>query len=118
MTAVLFFAVWPVSEAIWPLSNPFCWPSLPVWRDLAITGALATAACFAVQTYVQQRLPAITATLILSVEPVFAALFGWLLLDERLGGLQMLGVALMLAAIVASQIGAGEHASSYPLDPL
>lgn len=111
MTAAIFFAAWPLSE-------PFGWPSLPVWRDLAITGALATAACFAIQTYVQQRLPAITATLILSAEPVFAALFGWVLLGERLGGLQMLGMALMLAAIVASQIGAGERPGTYPLDPL
>ena len=68
----------------------------PVWADLAITGVLATAACFAIQTYVQQRLPAITSTLILSAEPVFAALFGCILLGERLGGIQMLGMALMI----------------------
>jgi len=111
MTAVLFFA-------IWPLSDPLQWPSLPVWRDLAITGVLATAACFAIQTYVQQRLPAITSTLILSAEPVFAALFGCILLEERLGGIQMLGMSLMIGAIVATQISAGEHASTYPLDPL
>jgi drug/metabolite transporter (DMT)-like permease len=111
MTAVLFFA-------IWPLSDPLQWPSLPVWRGLAITGVLATAACFAIQIYVQQRLPAITSTLILSAEPVFAALFGCILLGERLGGIQMLGMAMMIGAIVAVQIGAGEHASTYPLDPL
>jgi len=78
----------------------------------------ATAACFAVQTYVQQRLPAITSTLILSAEPVFATLFGCILLGERLGGIQMLGMTLMIGAIVAAQIGAGERASTYPLDPL
>ncbi len=111
MTAVLFFAIWPLSE-------PFQWPNLAVWRDIAITGVLATAACFAIQTYVQQRLPAITSTLILSAEPVFAALFGCMLLGERLGAVQMLGMALMIGAIVATQIGAGEHASTYPLDPL
>ena len=85
---------------------------------LAITGVLATAVAFAIQTYVQQRLSAITSTLILTAEPVFATLFGCLLLSERLGGVQMLGIALMIGAIVAAQIGAGEHASTYPLDPL
>jgi len=110
-TSLLFFLIWPLSE-------PLQWPSGPVWGALAITGVLATAACFAIQTYVQQRLPAITSTLILSAEPVFAALFGCLLLAERLGGIQMLGMALMIGAIVATQIGAGEHASTYPLDPL
>lgn len=111
MTALLFFAIWPASD-------PLQWPSLPVWRDLAITGVLATAACFAIQTYVQQRLSAITSTLILSAEPLFATLFGCVLLGERLGAVQMLGMALMIGAIVASQIGAGEHTSTYPLDPL
>jgi drug/metabolite transporter (DMT)-like permease len=109
--AVLFFLLLPISE-------PMCWPSEKVWVALAITGVLATAACFAIQTYVQQRLSAVTSTLILSAEPVFAALFGCILLGERLGAIQMLGVAMMVAAIVAVQIGAGEHASTYPLDPL
>jgi drug/metabolite transporter (DMT)-like permease len=109
--AVLFFLLLPISE-------PMCWPSQKVWAALAITGVLATAACFAVQTYVQQRLSAVTSTLILSAEPIFAAMFGCILLGERLGAVQMLGMALMIGAIVATQIGAGEHASSYPLDPL
>jgi drug/metabolite transporter (DMT)-like permease len=110
-TAMLFFLLLPISE-------PLRWPSQAVWVDLAITGVLATAACFAIQTYVQQRLTAVTATLILSAEPVFAAMFGCVLLGERLGGVQMLGMVLMIGAIVAAQIGAGEHASTYPLDPL
>jgi drug/metabolite transporter (DMT)-like permease len=85
---------------------------------LAITGVLATAACFAIQTYVQQRLSAITSTLILSSEPLFATGFGCVLLGERLGAGQIFGISLMIGAIVAAQIGGGEHASTYPLDPL
>jgi drug/metabolite transporter (DMT)-like permease len=110
-TALLFLLVWP-------LSDPLQWPTADVWIALAITGVLATAAAFAIQTYVQQRLSAITSTLILTAEPVFATFFGCVLLGERLGGVQMLGIGLMIAAIVAAQIGAGEHASTYPLDPL
>jgi drug/metabolite transporter (DMT)-like permease len=110
-SAMLFFLLLPVSE-------PMRWPSREVWFDLAITGVLATAACFAIQTYVQQRLSAVASTLILSAEPVFAAMFGCLLLDERLSAVQMLGMTLMIGAMLAAQIGAGEHASSYPLDPL
>jgi drug/metabolite transporter (DMT)-like permease len=111
-TSLLFFLIWPLT------TEPLAWPSAPVWAALAITGVLATAAGFAVQTYVQQRLPAITSTLIFSTEPVFATLFGCILLREQLGGVQIVGITLMIGAIVAAQLGAGEHASTYPLDPL
>jgi drug/metabolite transporter (DMT)-like permease len=107
-----------VCLAIWPLSEPVEWPSGEVWGALLITGILATAVTFVIQTYVQQRLSAIASTLILSLEPVFATVSGCLLLAERLGGVQMVGIALMMAAIVVAQLGAGEHASTYPLDPL
>jgi drug/metabolite transporter (DMT)-like permease len=103
---------------VWPLSEPIEWPSGEVWGALLITGILATAVTFVIQTYVQQRLSAITSTLILTAEPVFATLSGCLLLGETLGGVQMLGIMLMIGAILAAQIGAGEHASKYPLDPL
>jgi drug/metabolite transporter (DMT)-like permease len=113
-TAILFF----LALLFVPLGEPLTWPSADVWCALAITGVLATALAFAIQTYVQQRLSAIASTLILTAEPVFATVSGCLLLGERLGGVQMLGVLLMICAILAAQIGAGEHASTYPLDPL
>jgi drug/metabolite transporter (DMT)-like permease len=107
-----------VCLVIWPLSEPVEWPSGQVWGALLITGILATAVTFVIQTYVQQRLSAIASTLILSMEPVFATASGCLLLGERLGGVQMIGIALMMTAIVVAQLGAGEHASTYPIDPL
>jgi drug/metabolite transporter (DMT)-like permease len=103
---------------IWPLSEPLVWPTGSVWSALLITGILATAVTFVIQTYVQQRLSAITSTLILTAEPVFATVSGCLLLGERVGGVQALGIALMITAIIAAQLAAGEHASTYPLDPL
>jgi len=38
------------------------------------------------------------------LESVFAALFGWLILQEQLTGRELLGAALMLAAVLLSQI--------------
>lgn len=109
--AILFLLIWPLSE---PLERP----TADVWIALAITGVLATAVGFSIQIYVQQRLSAIVSTLALTSEPVFATLFGCLLLHEQLAGIQMLGIGLMIAAIVVAQLGAGEHAGTYPLDPL
>ena len=44
------------------------------------------------------------AAIILSLETVFAALAGWLLLGEVLGGRELLGCGLMLAGMLLSQL--------------
>lgn len=88
----------------WPMSAPLQWPPGEVWFALAITGLLATAAAFCIQTYVQQRLTAVRTAIILTAEPVFAALFGYFLAGDRLTGLQMAGAALMLVAMTFGQL--------------
>ena len=44
------------------------------------------------------------ASLLMSLESVFAALFGWLLLNETLNAKELTGCALVFAAVIASQI--------------
>ena len=61
------------------------------WQAILITGALASALAFFVLTWVQRRSTAAYTAIVLATEPAFAALFGWLLLGESLGGLQILG---------------------------
>lgn len=75
-------------------------PSLSVWITLFITGALASALAFLVQTYVQQRISPTRTALILVMEPAFALLFGVLLAADRFTGWQALGAALILAALL------------------
>ena len=52
----------------------------------------------------QRFTPAADAAIILSSETVFAALAGFIFLNERLTGLQLLGAALILANIVLVEI--------------
>jgi drug/metabolite transporter (DMT)-like permease len=47
--------------------------------------------------------PAADAAILLSAEAVFAALFGWLFLSERLAPLELAGCALMLGAMLLAQ---------------
>ena len=82
--AVLFACVWAIRE-------PLTWPPASVWPALLLTGGIATAAAFFVQTYVQQRLSAVETGMIILTEPIFAAIFGQLLMGDRLSGLQILG---------------------------
>ena len=94
---VIFLAVWPCVDAV-------AWPSPKVWFALAVTGLVATAAGFWVQTYAQQRLTAVQAAIIIVTEPLFAAGFGYLLAGDRLVAIQWLGAALMVSALVVAEL--------------
>jgi drug/metabolite transporter (DMT)-like permease len=94
--ALMFIVLWPATEVI-------AWPSRGVWFALVITGVFASAVAFLVQTFVQQRLPAARTAVILSTEPVFAAIFGYLLHKDRLDSLQIIGAATMVAAILLAE---------------
>ena len=75
-----------------------------VWLALLVTSLVASALGFFVQTYAQQHAPPARTALILSSEPAFAGLFGYLLADERLSAISWLGALLILVAIVAVEI--------------
>ncbi len=102
--ALMFIVLWPAMEVI-------AWPSGKVWFALVITGVFASAVAFLVQTYVLQRLPAARTAVIISAEPVFAAIFGYLLHNDRLDGLQIIGAATMVAAILLAELSSNGRKS-------
>jgi drug/metabolite transporter (DMT)-like permease len=59
---------------------------------------------FYIQTTVQQRIPAARAAIILTTEPVFAALFGYWLAGDRLSPVQLAGAALILSALFVGEV--------------
>ena len=75
-----------------------------VWFAALFTGLLATALAFAVQTAAQVFTTPTHTALIFATEPVFAALFGYLLAEERLTGRALLGCGLILAGMVVAEL--------------
>lgn len=71
---------------------------------LLITGLLATAAAFTIQTWAQHHLPATTTALLFTLEPVFALLFSLVFLGERLSLRSALGAALILLGIATTEL--------------
>ena len=67
------------------------------------TGLLSTALGYTGQVVAQRYAPATHAAIILSGEAVFAALFGWWLLGERMTARQLVGSGLMLAGMLLAQ---------------
>src|SRR5690606_22159710 len=87
------------------------------WLAIAFLALVATAGVAIVQVHAQRVVPAHVAALVFGLEPVFAALFAYLLLGEQLGWRGLLGGALRVAAVLASEVGqarAGDEAPGSP----
>jgi drug/metabolite transporter (DMT)-like permease len=95
--ALLFFIVWPFFATV-------SLPPSEVWVALLVTGLLASAGAFLVQTTVQQHIPAARTAIILTMEPVFAALFGYWLAGDRLVAVQIFGALMILSALVIGEV--------------
>ena len=74
-----------------------------VWFALVVTGVFAGALGYLVATWVQSRTTAARAALVFTLEAPFAALFGVMLLSERLGLTGWAGCGVMLAGIVLAE---------------
>jgi drug/metabolite transporter (DMT)-like permease len=70
----------------------------------AFTGLFATSLAFGVQTVAQRFTSSTHTALIFAAEPVFAALFSFLLIGEVLGPRQLLGCGLILAGMVVAEM--------------
>lgn len=74
------------------------------WLPISYAAILSTGVAYSLQIFGQKRLPPAPASLIMSLESVFAALSGWLILHERLTVWETLGCILVFAAVIISQI--------------
>ena len=74
------------------------------WWTVIYIGLLSTAIGYTLQVYGQRTAPAADAAILLSTESVFAALTGYIFLDEGLLPVQILGCGLILGAILLAQI--------------
>lgn len=77
---------------------------LACWLPLGYAGMLSMAIAYSLQIIGQKYVEPTPASLIMSLESVFAVLFGWLLLNETLAPHELLGCALVFAAVILSQI--------------
>ena len=77
---------------------------LDCWLPLCYAGFLSMGAAYSLQIIGQKYLEPSAASLIMSLESVFAVLFGWLLLKETMTLWEAIGCALVFAAVILSQV--------------
>ena len=73
------------------------------WLALLYLGLIASAVVVVLQTWGQQRLDAMRCAIVFGLEPVFASIAAWWLINEHMGPIAMAGAALIFAALVFSQ---------------
>lgn len=78
--------------------------NVPLLLAIAYTAFFSLGLCYTLQVWAQRHTPPADAALILSLESVFAVISGWLLLEERLVFIQILGCILIFIAVLLSQL--------------
>ena len=83
-------------------------PSLAsIWDarvSILYAGVMSCGVAYTLQILGQKDTDPTTATLLMSLESVFAALSGWVLLNESLSAKELLGCVLVFAAVILAQI--------------
>ncbi|UTW13586.1 DMT family transporter [Marinobacterium rhizophilum] len=87
---------------------------MATWQPIAYAGLLSVGVAYTLQVYAQKHTPASHAAIIMSLEAVFAALGGWLLLNEELTARALAGCALMLAGMLLAQLPSRKKADTQP----
>ncbi len=73
------------------------------WAILFL-GLFSSGVGYTLQTVGQKFTRPSVSTLLMSLESVFGALFGFILLGEHLSGIELIGCALMFCAVIFSQL--------------
>jgi drug/metabolite transporter (DMT)-like permease len=85
--------------------SPLNWFAIqPAIPALLYAGIFSVALGFTLQAVGQSQAPTTDAVLILSLESVFASIFGALSLMERMSWIQITGAAIIMTAIIGAQI--------------
>jgi drug/metabolite transporter (DMT)-like permease len=74
------------------------------WKEIMYAGALSSGIAFLLQIYAQQNLNPAPVAIIFTLEGVWAAIFGWIILDQFLNEIKIVGITLILAAVIFSQL--------------
>ena len=74
------------------------------WLPLLYAGVLSCGVAYTLQIIAQKNTDPTVASLILSLESVFAALAGWILINETLSPKEIFGCVLVFTAIILAQL--------------
>ena len=105
LTASQFFVAGVISLAVAVFREPISWDAL-TGSSVAVlyTGVMSTGVAFTLQALGQKHANPTAASIIMSTEGLWAVVFGFLILGEKMTGRELIGCGFMLAAVIISQL--------------
>ena len=73
-------------------------------KELLYAGVLSSGIAFLLQAYSQQNLSPAPVAIIFSLEGVFGSIAAWIILDQYLNEFKIFGIAIILSAVIFSQL--------------
>ncbi len=108
MSAVQMLAIAAIAS-VGALPGGITWPhGAGQWGSVVYMATAAGAVALWAQTWAQARLSATRAALVMTLEPVFAAVFAVLLGGEQLTARMLVGGVLVVAAMYVVELGGGQ----------
>lgn len=105
MSCVQFFVAGAIAMIIaFIFENPELDAILKSWGPILYAGVVSSGIGYTVQIIGQRDTPPTVASLILSLESVFAVLAGWAILGEVLAPKEIFGCVLVFAAVILAQL--------------
>ena len=74
------------------------------WLPILYAGVLSSGVGYTLQILGQKTAPPAVASILMSLESVFAALAGWVILKERLQPIELCGCGIVFACVILAQI--------------
>ena len=99
------------------VETPTAGDILKGWVPIVYAGILSSGVAYTLQIITQKHLSAAIAALVMSLESVFAALTGWLILHENLSAREFIGCVLVFAATLLAQVPARSVHDNNPQTP-
>lgn len=85
------------------------WSSGSLWVNFLYMGIVSCGFSYTLQIFGQKGLDPTVASLLMSLEAVFAAISGWIFLQERMSGKELAGCLLIFASVILAQINIGKR---------
>ena len=105
LNGIQFLVVMVLSSLVAALTETATWQAIiDCAVPLLFAGILSSGVAFSLQILGQQHLPPEPASLIMSLESVFAVLAGWVILGQTLRPIEALGCCLVFAGVILCQI--------------
>ncbi|MBF8983159.1 DMT family transporter [Lutibacter sp. B2] len=87
------------------IETPTISMSSEAWKGMLFLGVVCTALAYLVSNITQKYIPATNMALICTLEPIFAALFGWMFLSEIIGLQAVIGGSIIMISVVMPHMG-------------